>query len=233
MRQIQVHSAKNVCQALWHNRPFGDEPYVLISITDTKNLEDKPVRFHATGNLKAVLHLPFIDIPPSRIDPTKSILDQFELDNFAFDDNRIERLLEFVHQECHPERNIIVHCEAGVSRSQAITAFLEVYLDADTRTLEFRLHDHNIEFFTSIWHYILKNDLRLHPDAAIFAQVQAPIHQKFISDDLFSDNIPMPDYIDHPIIHKGKRIVGPKYPSEQMLCLTDIIRLQEHGYRIN
>ena len=233
MRQIQVYSAQKICKILWHNHPFGDEPYVLISITDAKNLEDMPVRFHATGNLKAILHLPFIDIPPSRIDPTESILDQFELDNFAFDDDRIERLLEFVHQECLPERNIIVHCEAGVSRSQAIAAFLEVYLDADTRTLEFRLHDHNIEFFTSIWHYILKNDLRLHPDAAIFTQVQAPIHQKFISDDLFSDNIPMPDYVDHPIIHKGKRIVGPKYPSEQMLCLTDRIRLQEHGYRID
>ena len=233
MRQIQIHSAESVCQALWHNHPFGDEPYVLISITDAKNLEDMPVRFHATGNLKAILHLPFIDIPPSRIDPTKSILDQFELDNFAFDDDRIDRLLEFIHHECLWDRNIIVHCEAGVSRSQAIAAFLEVYLDADTRTLDFRLHDHNIEFFTSIWDYILKNDLRLHPDAAIFAQVQAPIHQKFISDDLFSDNIPMPDYIDHPIIHKGKRIVGPEYPSEQMLCLTDRIRLQEHGYRID
>jgi predicted protein tyrosine phosphatase len=233
MRHIQVHSAESVCQVLWHNRPFGNKPYVLISITDAKNLEDMPVRFHATGNLKAVLHLPFIDIPPNKIDPTKSIRTQFELDNFAFDDDRIDRLLEFVHNECLPERNIIVHCEAGLSRSQAIAAFLEVYLDADTRTLEFRLHDHNTEFFTSIWHYILKNDLRLHPDATIFAQVQAPIHQKFISDDLFSDNIPMPDYIDHPIIHKGKRIVGPKYPSEQMLCLTDRIRLQEHGYRID
>jgi predicted protein tyrosine phosphatase len=233
MRQIQVHSAESVCQVLWHNRPFSDKPYVLISITDAKNLEDMPVRFHATGNLKAILHLPFIDIPPSRINPAESILDQFELDNFAFDDDRIERLLEFVHQECLPERNIIVHCEAGVSRSQAIAAFLEVYLDTDTRTLDFRLHDHNTEFFTSIWKYILKNDLRLHPNAAIFAQVQAPIHQKFISDDLFSDNIPMPDYVDHPIIHKGKRIVGPKYPSEQMLCLTDRIRLQEHGYRID
>lgn len=228
MRQIQIHSAESVCQVLCNNHPFGDKPYVLISITDAKNLKDMPVRFHATGNLKAILHLPFIDIPPSRINPTKSILDQFELDNFAFDNDRIERLLEFIHQECLPERNIIVHCEAGVSRSQAIVAFLEVYLDADTRTLEFRLRDHNTEFFTSIWHYILKNDLRLHPDAAIFAQVQAPIHQKFIS-----DNIPMPDYVDHPIIHKGKRIVGPKYPSEQMLCLTDRIRLQEYGYRID
>ena len=191
------------------------------------------MRFHATGNLKAILHLPFIDIPPSKINPTKSILNQFGLDNYAFDENRIEQLLEFVHHECLWNRNIIVHCEAGVSRSQAIAAFLEVYLDTDTRTLDFRLHDHNIEFFTSIWNYILKNDLRLHPDAAIFAQIQAPIHQKFINDDLFSDNILMPDYVDHPIIHKGKRIVGPKYPSEQMLCLTDIIRLQEHGYRIN
>ena len=232
MRHIQVHSAESVCQVLWHNRPFGDKPYVLISITDEKP-ENRPVRFHATGNLKAVLELPFIDIPPSKIDPTKSILNQFELDNFAFDDDRIERLLEFVHQECLPERNIIVHCEAGVSRAQAITAFLEVYLDADTRTLEFRLHDHNTEFFTSIWHYILKNDPHLHPNAAIFAQVQAPIHQKFISDSLFDSTVPMPDYHKHPIIQQGKRIIEPKYPLDQILCLTDCIRLQEHGYRIH
>ena len=232
MRHIQVHSAESICQVLWHNRPFGDEPYVLICITDEKP-ENRPVRFHATGNLKAVLNLPFIDIPPSRINPTESILDQFELDTYPFDDERIKQLLDFVHNDCRPERNILVHCEAGVSRSQAIAAFLEVYLEGNTRTLPIRLHDHNQEFFTSIWRYIHEHDLALHPHANIFAQLQAPIHQTFISDSLFDDTIPMPDYHKHPIIHKGKRIIGPKYPLNQMLCLTDIIRLQEHGYRID
>lgn len=41
----------------------------------------------------------------------------------------------------------MVHCDAGVSRSQAIGAFLEVYLTQDYSNLQERLHDWNLEYF--------------------------------------------------------------------------------------
>lgn len=154
MNVVKVMSATDALASVWNGGLFRKNTsqgsdYVIVSITDEKDLEKIPIRFHPAKNLVGVLHLPFIDIPPSQIDATKTIYEQYELDNNAFSKELAYSLIEFIdnYKEKYSNINVLVHCEAGVSRSQAIGAFLEVYLSQDYSNLHTRLHDWNLEYF--------------------------------------------------------------------------------------
>lgn len=154
MNVVKVMSATDALASVWNGGLFRKNTsqgsdYVIVSITDEKDLEKIPIRFHPAKNLVGVLHLPFIDIPPSQIDTTKTVYEQYELDNNAFSKELAYSLIGFIdnYKEKYPNINVLVHCEAGVSRSQAIGAFLEVYLSQDYSNLHTRLHDWNLEYF--------------------------------------------------------------------------------------
>lgn len=154
MNVVKVTSATDALASVWNGGLFRKNTsqgsdYVIVSITDEKDLEKIPIRFHPAKNLVGVLHLPFIDIPPSMIEPTKTVYEQYELDNNAFSKELACSLIEFIdsYKEKYPNINVLVHCEAGVSRSQAVGAFLEVYLSQDYSNLHERLHDWNLEYF--------------------------------------------------------------------------------------
>ena len=84
MNTIKAMSAVDALTCVWNGRLFKEEDsqgseYVVVSITDEKDLEKTPIRFHPAKNLVGVLHLPFIDISPSLIEPTKTVCEQYGL----------------------------------------------------------------------------------------------------------------------------------------------------------
>lgn len=97
------------------------EPSVMISIQDTNNFDE----FTPTeaSQVKATLHLHFED--------TNLPLDREDRDSNWFVKEDAHRVVRFITDEVLAKgvKHIIVHCHAGVSRSAAMAAAIEVYLN--------------------------------------------------------------------------------------------------------
>lgn len=240
MNTIKAMSAVDALTCVWNGRLFKEEDsqgseYVVVSITDEKDLEKTLIRFHPAKNLVGVLHLPFIDISPSLIEPTKTVCEQYGFDNNAFSKELACSLIEFIdkYKEEYPNINILVHCEAGVSRSQAIGAFLEVYLTQDYSNLQERLHDWNLEYFKICLEALsdVTTDEELSYIAEELLNYKKPIHQTkiFLSKVWWSpfDEIVSEEERNEYLFSRGCRRSGPLYSNSDLIPLSNLLLLEE------
>lgn len=240
MNMIKVMSAVDAFTCVWNGRLFKEDDsqssdYVVVSITDEKDLEKTPIRFHPTGNLVGVLHLPFIDIPPSLIDPTKTVYEEYGFDNNVFSKGLACSLIEFIdkYKEKYPNINILVHCEAGVSRSQAVGAFLEVYLNQDYSNLHERLHDWNLEYFKICLESLsdVTTDEELSYIAKKLLNYEKPIHQvtPILSKIWWSpfDEIVSEEERNDYLFSRGCRRSGPLYSDSDLTPLSNLLLVEE------
>ena len=239
MNVVKVMSATDALASVWNGGLFRKNTsqgsdYVIVSITDEKDLEKIPIRFHPAKNLVGVLHLPFIDIPPSLIEPTKTVCEQYGFDNNAFSKELACSLIKFIdkYKEEYPNINILVHCEAGVSRSQAIGAFLEVYLSQDYSNLHERLHDWNLEYFKICLEALL--DITTNEELSYIAEellnYKKPIHQTktFLSKIWWSpfDEIVSEEEKNEYLFSRGCRRSGPLYSNSDLIPLSNLLLLE-------
>lgn len=238
MNVVKVMSATDALASVWNGGLFRKNTsqgsdYVIVSITDEKDLEKIPIRFHPAKNLVGVLHLPFIDIPPSKIEPTKTVYEQYELDNNAFSKELAYSLIGFIdnYKEKYPKINVLVHCEAGVSRSQAIGAFLEVYLSQDYSNLHERLHDWNLEYFKVCLEALLDvtTDEELTYLAESLLGYKKPIHKSTpMGETLWNpfDEIILEEEKNEYLFSKGWVRSGPLYSNSDLTPLSNLLLVE-------
>ena len=243
MSMIQVSSFEEAAFRIHLGGPFKyghpkpEKPdYVVISITDEVDPNNLPVVFRPVGHLKAVLHLSFVDLPPSKVDPSIPAREQYGLDCPAFSEEIADRIIDFADQAKEKGYNILVHCEAGVSRSQAIGAFLEVYLNKDASHLEDRLHAGNLEYFQLCWQtlwYRGGNIVTLDGYRQLMTY-QEPIYQE----PAYTNDSPF-DFHNIVLNEQGKHDLkvgqaGPHYPKRRMDTLYNrrMIRWLKEAYSL-
>lgn len=217
MPKITVMSAEKAFLAAHYGGPFDKEDYIIVSITDTRYEADCPVVFRPVKNLKYVFRVPFIDIAASKLDPTKTVEEQSGLDLPVFSKKEaltIKAIGDFAKKY---DYHILVHCEAGVSRSQAVGACLELYVNKDASNVERRIHSGNYTYFQTFF--------RQFDDSwRVLSRLQKPIYQDFQNNaNLFGYFYKMDHYEDHKL---SQGAFGPDYPRSYMLSLVDRINLQ-------
>ena len=121
-----------------------ERPTLLISIQDgdKQELPYKQRTNHITRKRYVdCLFLYFDDINPDAIpgQPTMP---------FAFSNADAQAIINFLrrHYEAHDFSDIIVHCQAGVSRSHAVALFIANYFAKDDAEYERLLHQENKVF---------------------------------------------------------------------------------------
>lgn len=217
MPKITVMSAEKAFLSAHYGGPFNKEDYIIVSITDTRYEANCPVVFRPVKNLKYVFRVPFIDIAASKLDPNKTVKEQTGLDLPVFSKTEAKRIKSIGDFAKKYDYHILVHCEAGVSRSQAVGACLELYVNNDASNVEKRLHSGNYTYFKTFFRQF-DNDWR------ILSRLQKPIYQDFREDaELFGYFYKMDHYEDHKLPQDA---FGPDYPRSYMLGLTDRIHLE-------
>lgn len=110
-----------------------DEPVVIISITD---IDSQPAQFAENEQIKAVLHLRFDDVDKE--------------DSRAMTTNDADIIVLFC-SEWLPQTNLIVHCEAGISRSAGIcAAIMKWYKGSDMAIFENKYYRPNIHCYREV-----------------------------------------------------------------------------------
>lgn len=220
MVKIKILSAEKAFLAAHYGGPFdfNKEDYIIVSITDIRNEGDCPVVFRPIKNLKAVFRVPFIDLAADKIDPNISIKEQTGLDLPVFSETEARKIKEagdFAKEHnCH----ILVHCEAGVSRSQAMGACLELYINNNASNVERRIHSGNHTYFQTFF-------AQFDNQWNALSKLQEPIYQEADDDEnLFGFHYKMDDYDSHQL---RQGAFGPEYPRSHMLALTDRILLEQ------
>lgn len=217
MPKITVMSAEKAFLSAHYGGPFKKEDYVIVSITDTRYEADCPVVFRPVKNLKYVFRVPFIDIAADKLDPSKTVKEQTGLDLPVFSIDLAKTIKAIGDFAKKYNYHILVHCEAGVSRSQAVGACLELYVNNDASNVEKRIHSGNYTYFQTFFRQF-DNDWR------ILSRLQKPIYQDFRDDaKLFGYFYKMDHYEDHKL---PQGTFGPDYPGSHMLTLTDRIHLE-------
>lgn len=92
-----------------------DVPHVIISITTTA---DDVARLPSGDQCKGVLRLAFLDADAPRSDDATGL----------FSTEHATAICDFVEQHRRVVRRIVVHCDAGLSRSPGVAAALAVCL---------------------------------------------------------------------------------------------------------
>ena len=119
-------------------------PYIMIRVTGPgavfKEIAD-------TELSRGVLMLQFHDLD--------TLTGEDKYDKFLFTENDADQILDFV--AAHPEAElIIVHCDAGVSRSAGIAAALsKVLTGSDVKIFNSKLYQPNMHIYRTIlnrWH---------------------------------------------------------------------------------
>lgn len=90
------------------------EPCIIVSITDVGS---SPNVFADNPNIKAILPLQFDDV-------------EIGEENCITRD-QAQQIIDFVNEHVHDVDHIVVHCEAGVSRSAGVCAALMTILTGD------------------------------------------------------------------------------------------------------
>jgi hypothetical protein len=109
-------------QAQRFHEPIGREDRVLISIT-TPNKPDSfawnchPAVLH-DDTWKDVLRLEFDDVDPGHMNSEQASLYRL------FNEDDAVKVLRFLKQHEADTMNALVHCEAGISRSAAVSKFI-------------------------------------------------------------------------------------------------------------
>jgi hypothetical protein len=217
MPKITVMSAEKAFLSAHYGGPFKKENYVIVSITDTRYEADCPVVFRPVKNLKYVFRVPFIDIAADKLDPRKTVEEQTGLDLPVFSETEARRIKAIGDFAKKYDYHILVHCEAGMSRSQAVGACLELYVNNDASNVERRIHSGNYTYFQTFFRQF-DNDWR------ILSRLQKPIYQDFKNNaELFGYFYKMDHYEDHKL---PQGAFSPDYPNSHMLGLTDRIHLE-------
>ncbi|HEY1976373.1 MAG TPA: hypothetical protein VGG89_07510 [Candidatus Baltobacteraceae bacterium] len=94
------------------------EPFAIISICDP----DSPAPTLRSRNLVARLDLRFLDLDRD-----------YEDSRVVFTIEMAHETLHFVQRRCRNAKMLLVHCEAGVSRSTAIASALGAALGVEVR----------------------------------------------------------------------------------------------------
>lgn len=220
MVKIKVLSAEKAFEAAHYGGPFdfNKEDYIIISITDIRNEEDCPVIFRPVHNLKAVFRVPFIDLAADKLDPNIPIKEQTGLDLPVFSEKEAHKIKQIGDFAKENNYHILVHCEAGVSRSQAVGACLELYVNNDASNVERRIHSGNYTYFQTFFQ-------QFDDKWKVLGNLQEPIYQEADDDEnIFGFRYKMGDYEKHKL-RKGS--FGPEYPRSRMLTLTDRINLAQ------
>jgi dual specificity phosphatase, catalytic domain len=217
MPKITVMSAEKAFLSAHYGGPFKKEDYVIVSITDTRYEADCPVVFRPVKNLKYVFRVPFIDIAADKLDPSKTVKEQTGLDLPVFSIDLAKTIKAIGDFAKKYNYHILVHCEAGVSRSQAVGACLELYVNKDASNVERRIHSGNYTYFQTFF--------RQFDDSwRVLSRLQKPIYQDFQNNaKLFGHFYKMDHYDDHRL---PEGAFGPDYPGSHMLGLTDRIHLE-------
>ena len=151
MLKITVMSAEKAFLSAHYGGPFKKEDYIIVSITDTRYEADCPVVFRPVKNLKYVFRIPFIDIAASKLDPRKTVEEQTGLVLPVFSKTEARRIKAIGDFAKKYDYHILVHCEAGVSRSQAVGACLELYVNNNASNVERRIHSGNYTYFQTFF----------------------------------------------------------------------------------
>lgn len=218
MPKIKVLSAEEAFLAAHYGGPFDfdKEDYIIVSITDIRNEEDCPVIFRPIKNLKAVFRVPFIDLAADKLDPNISIKEQTGLDLPVFSKKEARKIKQIGDFAKEHNYHVLVHCEAGVSRSQAVGACLELYINNDASNVERRIHSGNYTYFQTFFQ-------QFEDERNVLGDLQEPIYQEADDDEnLFGFRYKMGDYENHQL---RRGAFGPEYPRSHMLGLTDRINL--------
>lgn len=220
MVKIKVLSAEKAFEAAHYGGPFdfNKEDYVIISITDIRNEEDCPVIFRPIKNLKAVFRAPFIDLAADKLNPNLSIKEQTGLDLPVFSEKEAHKIKQIGDFAKEHNYHVLVHCEAGVSRSQAVGACLELYINHDSSNVERRIHSGNYTYFQTFFQ-------QFDNEWNVLGNLQEPIYQEADdNENLFGFRYKMDDYEEHQL---RRGAFGPEYPRSRMLGLTDRINLAQ------
>ena len=123
--------------------------------------------------------------------------------------HKIKQIGDFAKEH---DYHILVHCEAGVSRSQAVGACLELYVNNDASNVERRIHLGNYTYFQTFFKQF-DNEWKM------LGNLQEPIYQEADDDEnLFGFRYKMDNYEKHEL---RRGAIGPEYPRSHMLGLTD------------
>lgn len=108
---IRVMNRQDAIRYSYH---YQDEPSVIISISTPGQEYSQHIYRSLYNKIRAILHLSFDDV---------------EDGDYVITRNDSKRIHNFV--EANKDLNIIVHCDAGISRSAGIAAALMKYYNGD------------------------------------------------------------------------------------------------------
>ena len=141
--KIHIKSAEKALKAIYFNQFYSYdlekseikyEDYAVISIRDTS--QPSPITITPVGNLKAVLVTSFTDLPPRELIADGITKETYDVRYGGymkpFTVKEAYEIINFVRTLPHSVKHILVHCSAGISRSCAVGAFLEMWLNKNT-----------------------------------------------------------------------------------------------------
>lgn len=143
--KIEICNAEQAFYKMHFENTFLKGKYIVISIRSTPS----PITFTETDYLKGSLILQFADIEPSWIEENGGVEElkgKTDVPLIVFSEEMAEQIIQFV-QDHQDVETILVHCDAGVSRSRAVGAYLDWIFNSKRDQASYRLRRGNIEFF--------------------------------------------------------------------------------------
>jgi dual specificity phosphatase, catalytic domain len=143
--KIEICNAEQAFYKMHFENTFLKGKYIVISIRSTPS----PITFTETDYLKGSLILQFADIEPSWVEENGGVEElkgKTDVPLIVFSEEMAEQIIQFV-QDHQDVETILVHCDAGVSRSRAVGAYLDWIFNSKRDQASYRLRRGNIEFF--------------------------------------------------------------------------------------
>lgn len=143
--KIEICNAEQAFYKMHFENTFLKGKYIVISIRSTPS----PITFTETDYLKGSLILQFADIEPSWVEENGGVEElkgKTDVPLIVFSEEMAEQIIQFV-QDHQDVETILVHCDAGVSRSRAVGAYLDWISNSKRDQASYRLRRGNIEFF--------------------------------------------------------------------------------------
>ena len=143
--KIEICNAEQAFYKMHFENTFLKGKYIVISIRSTPS----PITFTETDYLKGSLILQFADIEPSWVEENGGVEElkgKTDVPLIVFSEEMAEQIIQFV-QDHQDVETILVHCDAGVSRSRAVGAYLDWIFNSKRDQASYRLRRGNIKFF--------------------------------------------------------------------------------------
>ncbi len=134
--KVTVMSRRNAVLYCGQKNP---DKSVMISISDPRMVYDSEPFASPANGIIDILHLSFSDADSEGLDVYGNCVDESDL----MTDEDARRVAEFV--EAHKDAFILVHCDAGISRSAGVAAaILKHYTGDDSRVFKSGRHYPNM-----------------------------------------------------------------------------------------